>query len=87
MHEQWLHVPLASMAIFVERVETDDNIADLPSRLVCSGRFELFRPCFRLSSEEFDTLRALGTEEWAPYMDDAYEDNETWEVLRERWSL
>lgn len=35
----------------------------------------------------FGTLRALGAEEWAPYVDDVYENNDTWEVLRERWSL
>ena len=38
-------------------------------------------------SKEFGTLRALGAKEWIPYMDDVYEDSDTWEVLRERWSL
>ena len=34
VHEQWLHAPLNSVEIFVKRVATDDNIADLPSRSV-----------------------------------------------------
>ena len=33
VHEQWLHAALSGIEIFVKRVATDDNIADLPSRL------------------------------------------------------
>ena len=34
VHEQWFHAALSGMDIFVKRVATDDNIADMPSRLV-----------------------------------------------------
>ena len=33
MHEQWFYAVLHNMYLFVKRVPTDDNIADLPSRL------------------------------------------------------
>ena len=33
VHEQWAHAVLNRMHLFVKRVPTDDNIADLPSRL------------------------------------------------------
>ena len=34
VHEQWLHVAITGMQLFIKRVATDDNIADLPSRRV-----------------------------------------------------
>ena len=34
VHEQWLQAALLEMQVFVKRVATDDNIADLPSREV-----------------------------------------------------
>ena len=37
VHEQWLHAACKQISIFVRRVCTDDNIADLPSR----GELEL----------------------------------------------
>ena len=42
--EQWLHAAVNGIEIFVKRVATDDNIADLPS---CSARHDLrVRPRF-----------------------------------------
>ena len=32
VHEQWLHAVRCKMNLFIKRVATDDNIADLPSR-------------------------------------------------------
>ena len=32
VHAQWLHAVRSGMRIFVKRVSTHDNIADLPSR-------------------------------------------------------
>jgi len=34
VHEQWLQAARLRMQLFVKRVATDDNIADLPSREV-----------------------------------------------------
>ena len=54
----WLLAAEARMAVYVQRVDTDDNIADLPSR----GSFHILRrlgamyvqprlePCFRAST-------------------------------------
>ena len=39
VHAQWLHVAQLHMRVFIKRVATDDNIADLPSREVGSSRF------------------------------------------------
>ena len=39
MHSQWLDIAEAGLEVFVKRVGTDDNIGDLPSRMVrCSLR-------------------------------------------------
>jgi hypothetical protein len=35
VHSQWLKAAVLSLTLFIKRVATDDNIADLPSRLVC----------------------------------------------------
>ena len=32
VHAQWLHAVRSGMRLFVKRVSTHDNIADLPSR-------------------------------------------------------
>ena len=34
VHDQWLQAAIAGMQVFIKRVATDDNIADLPSREV-----------------------------------------------------
>ena len=34
VHSQWRQAALAGMHLFIKRVATDDNIADLPSRMV-----------------------------------------------------
>ena len=42
VHEQWTHAALTGMQLFIKRVATDDNIADLPSRLVSSSPILVF---------------------------------------------
>ena len=37
--------------------------------------------------QEFQLLREIGAAEWVPFLKDSYEDDKTWEVLRERWCL
>ena len=34
VHAQWLHAAVLGMNIYIKRVDTNDNIADLPSRKV-----------------------------------------------------
>ena len=34
VHAQWLHVARLNMSVYIKRVATNDNIADLPSREV-----------------------------------------------------
>ena len=34
VHEQWLHAARCRFHLFIQRVATDDNIGDLPSREV-----------------------------------------------------
>ena len=36
VHRQWLQVARLGLNVWVCRVATDDNISDLPSRLVCA---------------------------------------------------
>ena len=32
VHAQWMHVAMMGMRLWIQRVATDDNLADLPSR-------------------------------------------------------
>ncbi len=67
VHEQWLHAVVNRMHLYVRRVPTDDNVADLPSRL------------------DFALLESVGAELVEPLLAPAYQEDQTWEVLQERW--
>ena len=69
VHEQWLQAARHSMEIFVRRVATKDNIADLPSRP---------------SATNLLMLRAIGAVEVSPVLADPYREDVTWQVLWER---
>jgi hypothetical protein len=90
VHEQWTHAALTGMQLFIKRVATDDNIADLPSRLVSSSPILVLRKCDRGMLnflQEFRMLRHMGAVEIAPVLHDVYRRPTTWEVLQERWQM
>ena len=47
VHAQWMTAAVLSLTLFIKRVATDDNIADLPSRMVrtCVGVLVCFMWC------------------------------------------
>ena len=85
VHQQWLQIVNLRISVYIKRVVTDDNIADLPSRNVCFSRVMVVSLCFAL--QEFEILKNHGAMEMAPKLGRAYSDVETWAVLAERWRL
>ena len=59
------------MDIFIKRVATHDNVADLPSR----------------TDDDREQLRRVGVKEIDPVWKVSYTWEETWEALCERWAL
>ena len=57
VHTQWTHVAEQGLSLYVVRVATNDNIADLPSR----DAFEMLR----VAGEE-DLAPILQREYWSP---------------------
>ena len=88
VHTQWLQAAVLGLEVWVKRVKTEDNIADLPSRrvrhnyCVLSSSVYVFPCC-----QDFALLNAMGALEVAPRLHDDYECTATWEVLQERWLL
>ena len=86
VHSQWHHIARLRAGVFVKRVATDDNIADLPSRLVpCCAVF----PC-RVRGfvcvQEFGVLKEKGAVKVPPELSVEYSGN-AWKILQHRWSL
>ena len=73
------------MQIFVVRVATDDNIADLPSRRV-RHRFVRCR-MFCAARQDFQLLREMSATEVEPCLKKELSDAESWAILQERWRL
>ena len=86
VHTQWLHAARMKMELFVRRVSTDDNIADLPSRkvrnnVVCNVTVH---PCE--TRQEFKLLPMRGAIEVPPVLNDQLGQECAWAELQERWS-
>ena len=58
------------MQLWVVRVATDDNIADLPSRP---------------SATNFAFMESIGAVEVDPFLPLGYYEEHTWEIMHERW--
>jgi hypothetical protein len=87
VHEQWLHAAVISTNLFVKRVDTRVNIADLPSRRA-SLVFSFPALCCLLSvPEDFRLLRQLNMKEVLGKLHDVYSLEDPWNVLQERWAL
>ncbi len=77
VHAQWYHAAVARIHIFIMRVSTDVNIADMPSRLV-TVLVQLHGPGSPLlrvvgqERKERDFLRRVGATEVPPVLHDAY---------------
>ena len=84
-HEQLLHAIKINARLFVKRVATDDNIADLPSREV---KLVTCLPCVIATlCQEFGILREMGAIEMKPVIHGEFVDDATWAVLTERWAI
>ena len=87
VHAQWLFAATHGLEIFIKRVATEDNIADLPSREVGSSPF-LMDPLTHvmfLLSQECDMLLRMGADEWPPKLSAFYNKPRCWRVLPYRW--
>jgi len=65
----WSDIVRFRVEVYIKRVSTRENIADLPSRP-------------HVTSESF--MRKVGATEIAPNLPEIYKSPETWEVLHER---
>ena len=89
VHHQWFHVVRLNASIFVKRVATDDNIADLPSREVAASPWggvqtNVLLLCLRI--QEFRTSLKMGALEVEPALAVEYH-GDAWALLQRRWSL
>ena len=74
------------LALHVVRVDTHDDIADLPSRRV-RARIEMReRVSVILCVQEFDVFGAMDGEEMAPVLHAEFTDVATWGMLTEHWA-
>ena len=87
VHQQWLHALKMRLALHVVRVDTHDNIADLPSRRV-RARIEARErvSVIPLCVQEFNIFAAMDGEEMAPVLHAEFTDVTTWEMLTEHWA-
>ena len=69
VHRMWTEICTLRMRVFVKRVSSAQNIADLPSRP---------------TDFNIDFMRAIGAHEVDPILPSTYSQPETWEVLFER---
>ena len=86
VHAQVMHAVIMKMSLFVLRVATDDNIADLPSR-GARPRALWCCPVSLCGPQELSLLRRKGAIELEPCLQSVYQDNEAGAVLQERWKL
>ena len=75
------------MDLFIKRVATEDNIADLPSRKVRPLAVWCFIRLFSLPGQDFELMNQLGMTFVEPVLAELYEDAAAWEALQERWQL
>ena len=91
VHAQWLHAAMSGVDMHVIRVATDDNIADLPSRMVrdmkhwARGAQRKTKRAFVY--QEFEILESAEAVFLPPRLDSMYANPAAWEVLQERWAL
>ena len=71
VHSQWLHAAKMGVNLWIQRVATEENIADLPSRMPALKRIKL--------------LEEHGAVLVEPLLHDVYKQQESWEVLQHRW--
>ena len=85
IHTIWLKLAQLRCGVWVERVPTEDNIADHPSRYValdlpfcetCS-----FVICLCPCREEYALLRKIGAKRLEPRLDSMFDNAQTWEAL------
>ena len=69
VHKMWTDIVLSQMHVFVKRVASSQNIADLPSRPAV---------------ENLRFMEVIGARERQPVLPADYCRAETWEVLHER---
>ena len=82
MHAIWLKLAQLGCGAWVERVPTEENIADLPSRLVTVWLrclcFGLLRGLLR---EEYRLLLQMGAGRVEAVLDPMFREPQTWEAL------
>ena len=74
------------MQVWVKRVSTKDNIADLPSRQVTTV-MQVCPSSNILYAQEYDILRAAGAREVSAVLADEFGSESAWDELAERWKL
>ena len=87
VHSQWLHAAACNMRLHIVRVATDDNIADLPSRMVGSHVLPVLSYHTLVSHQDFELLKRMGAAECEPKLCEQYMSGDAWDVLQERWHL
>ena len=85
VHAQLFFAVAKKMDLFVVRVATELNVADLPSRQV--SRFPRARGLRCQGAQDFALLKRMGAVEVEPVLTPLFKDAETWAVLQERWRL
>ena len=84
VHNQWLHAAMAQLTIWVKRVDTESNIADLPSRKVALALTAMRVRCLLRANKDFAALRRCGATELQPEL---WEEMQSWDELQERWGV
>ena len=89
VHAQWLHIIRLNIQIFVKRVRSKDNIADLPSRKVSFVLQSQLSRCYfdKCVGQDFSLLRYMKAVYVKPSMADEYQQPDSWSILQERWKL
>lgn len=85
IQRQWLQAAVLGMKVYVQRVSTNDNIADLPSRGVRSASYFFVFLWHAVLCQELDLLKRMGAVEVTPRLRNEYLQKSCWEILHERW--
>ena len=72
LHEMWTHAAKCHMALWVQRVRTEDNIADLPSRI---------------GDAQFRLLEGIGAEHREAKLAEPYWAEEAWNYWKHTWAM
>ena len=83
IHAIWLQLAQLKCGAWVERVPTEENIADHPSRsaLVCGSLFAFRLALVSPLREEYRLLSLLHAERVRPVLEPMFADAKTWEAL------